>query len=131
MAFGNITVKKADATTDIVYTGVQRSGGDKSPAQYRSNTVGDAVSHRPTLKIVGEWNAQRTARRIRAEYVYPEVVEGTDGRKSIANKALLTLEALIPQGMADTDIAEYAAQVSNLLGSYALKEALGSGYAAT
>lgn len=43
----NITVKKNDGTTDVIYTGVAPSAGDKSPAVLRNNSLGSAAAFHP------------------------------------------------------------------------------------
>lgn len=35
----NITVKKADGTTDVVYTALTPAGGDNSPARWSANAL--------------------------------------------------------------------------------------------
>lgn len=130
-SLANITVKKNDGSTDITYTGVAASAGDKSPALWRSNTVGDAAAQRPFLQATSEWNGPKDARRVRYTFQYPYVVEGTDGRKRVAARVNADLTVTIPQEIDDDDINEAAAQFSNLIGATLTKDVLKSGFAPT
>jgi hypothetical protein len=49
-ALADITVKMADGTTNITYTGIVPSAGDKTPAVWRSNSVGGSIGQRPELR---------------------------------------------------------------------------------
>jgi len=127
----DITVKKANGTTDIVFTGVVPSSGDKSPAIWRSNSVGSAQAHKPELTIISQYNGPRTARRVGAKFVYPTLVTGSDGRISVSDRAIGDVTVTLPQAMNDSDIAEFANQFVNLLYSALVRAQLQSGYAAT
>lgn len=127
----NITVKKNDGTTDIVYTAVVPSAGDKSPAVWRSNTIGTAPAHRPELRVTSQPNGQATARRIEGTLMYPQTVTGSDGKITVANKAFLSFSALVPQSMTDADINEFVSQGANLVASTLMKDVVKSGYAPT
>lgn len=127
----DITIKKANGTTDIVFTGVIPSSGDKSPAVWRSNTVGTAQAHKPELLISSTFNGPRTARRLTGKFTYPTLVTGSDGRTSVSDRAIGDFTATLPQLMADADIAEFAQQFANLVASALVRAQLQSGYAAT
>jgi hypothetical protein len=125
----NITVKKNDGTTDVVYTAVTPSAGDKSPAVWRNNTVGSAMSHRPDFRVSSRDSGPGTARRVEATYVYPTTAVGTDGRVNVVDKAILTLSFVLPKGMPETDVNEAVSQSMNLLASALNKDTFKSGYA--
>lgn len=127
----NITVKKNDGTTDVVYTGVVPSAGDKTPAIFRSNTVGTAPNQRPELRVMSDYNGPRTARRVSGSFMYPTVVTGTDGKISVADRGVLTYSFVLPQGMLDADINEAVSQAVNLLASTLIKDSFKQGYAPT
>lgn len=127
----NITIKKNDGTTDVVYTGVVPSAGDKSPAIWRCNSVGTAADQRPEVSVESAFNGPRTARRVSGSYMYPTTVVGSDGKISVSNKAVLTFSFLAPRGMPDADVNEAASQAVNLLASPLFKSMLQSGYSAT
>lgn len=126
---GNQTVKKADGITDIVWASVQQSSGDRSPAVWRSNTVGTANAHRPTLKTSSRPNGPGNARRVEFRINFPESVVGGDGVTRITNAFILEGTAVIPEGMADAVKAEAVHQSCNLLGHADFKAQLIEGYA--
>lgn len=125
----NITVKKNDGTTDVVYTQQIPSAGDKSPAIWRNLTVGSAASHRPELKVHTQSNGNATARRVNFNFMYPTLVTGSDGRTSVSDRLLITISALVPLGMPDVDLNEGVAQGLNLAASSLIKDTLKSGFA--
>lgn len=125
----NKTVKKNDGTTDIVFTAIQASGGDSSPAVYRSETVGTAVAHRPRLEVSSRANGPKTARRVEGVFYYPTTITGSDGKISVVDKAVGGFTFLGPLAMPSVDLNEAASQFSNLLGHADMKAMLKTGYA--
>lgn len=127
----DITVKKNDGTTDVTYTGVIPSAGDKSAAVWRNNAVATAAAHRPELQMTSQWNGPRTARRVASKYTYPALAVGSDGKINVADKAILEVNVLLPQSMPDSDINEFVSQGLNLAASTLYKNCAKVGYAAT
>lgn len=127
----NITIKKNDGTTDVIYTAVSPSGGERSPAVWRNNTVGTAAAHRPTFQLSARKNGPGTARRMEGQYVYPTTITGTDGKISVADKAIFDITAVLPQGMPQTDLDEAVSQCFNLLAATLNKDCFKAGYSAT
>lgn len=127
----NITVKKNDGTTDVLYTAVVPSAGDKTPAIWRNLTVGTAASHRPDLRIQSRDNGTNSARRVEGVFTYPTLVTGSDGKVNVADKLVLNISAVVPKGMPDVDVNEAVSQSANLIASALLKDTMKSGYAPT
>nr|UUW21308.1 MAG: hypothetical protein [Sanya fiers-like virus 19] len=127
----NIVVKKNDGTTDVTYTGVVPSAGDKSPAIWRNNGVGAAAAFRPELTLTSAPNGTKTARRVAYRYVYPSTAVGSDGKTNVVDRFILEGTALVPMGMADVDVNEGVAQSCNLLASSLIKSSIQSGFAPT
>jgi carbon monoxide dehydrogenase subunit G len=127
----NITVKKNDNTTDITWSVIQASGGENSPAVWRSNTIGTAPAQRPELRIQSKWNGDQTARRLDISATYPTLTTGSDGKVNVAARANLTASMVVPASMLDTDTNEACAQFVNLLASSLIKSSLQAGYAPT
>jgi hypothetical protein len=125
----NMTVKKNDGTTDILYTAVVASGGDKSPAVWRSNTVGTAAGQRPELRVQSRPNGDGTARRVDGSFTYPSLVTGSDGKINVASRFNLTFSGVVPLGMLDTDLNEASAQSMNLMAQALIKSVFQSGFA--
>lgn len=68
----NITIKKANGTTDIVWTGLRRSGqGPKAPAVWRSDTVSAIPGNRPTFKLSDRPNKDGSTSVMEYQYDYP------------------------------------------------------------
>lgn len=127
----NITVKKNDGTTDIVYTSISPSSGDNTPAVWRSQTVGSAVSHQPELRV-SAGNTGKNARRVRGTFMYPQIsTNTTTGVTSVVNKAFGSFEALEPRDMSSADINEFASQFANLVASALMKQCLKEGVSAS
>ncbi len=131
-AMANITVKKADGTTDIVYSGISPSAGDTVPALWRCEAVSTAAGLRPTLQMLTKWNGPRTARRMEASFQYPEIV--TDSVTSVSrvrNRIPVTISAVIPVEVPDSVVNEAVAQAFNLVASALFKSSTSSGFAPT
>lgn len=130
-AMAAITVKKNDGTTDQVWTNVQASGGDKSPAIWRNTSVGTAASFNPSMKQTSRPNGDGTVRRVEGVIAWPQTVVGTDGLTRVVNTFLLKFEGVVPQGMPPADVNEAASQSTNLVASVLMKDSLKTGFAAT
>lgn len=127
----NITVKKNDGSTDIVWTAVQASGGESSPAVWRSNTIGTGPSQRPEIRLQSKWNGDQTARRLDISGTYPTLATAADGSVSVIARCNVQASVVVPMGMLDTDINEACAQLMNLMSSSLFKSSLQAGYAPT
>lgn len=127
----NLTVKKNDGVTDITYTAVVPSAGDKSPAVWRSQTVGSAAAHQPEIRLSSRSNGTGTARRLEGQGTYPSLVTGTDGRVSVADRVVLSVSGVIPQGMPAADVNEAVSQLLNGFATVLIKDSFKTGYAPT
>lgn len=128
----NLTVKKADGTTDIVYTAVSPSGGDGVPAMWRSNTVGTAFSHRPEFRIWFRESSDARQRVAKSTYKYPQIsTDTTTGLTSVVNTAFLSTSGNLPKGMPAADIKEACYQHANILASALIKLSMEEGVAPT
>jgi len=127
----NMTVKKNDGTTDIVWTGVVPSAGDKTPAVWKSQTVGTADSQRPELKLSSRDNGPATARRLDGTFTYPTLATGSDGKVNVVDRMIINISAVKPKAMIDADVNEAVSQAMNLFGSTLIKDSFKQGYAPT
>lgn len=130
-AIANIVVKKNDGTTDVTYTAIVPSSGDKNAAVWRNQSVGTAAAHRPEYRISSEFNGPRTARRVKETYVYPVTAVGTDGKTNVVDKAIKEVTWTLPVTMPDADINEFVSQGANLDASTLIKDSVKTGYAPT
>lgn len=125
----NVTIKKFDGVTDVVWTAVQASGGDKSPAIWRNLTVGVAPAFMPEARMMSRSNADNTVRRIEGTVDWKQSALGTDGITRKVNVGLVKFEAVVPQGMLLADLNEFTAQSCNFVGSALTKLCLKDGFA--
>lgn len=116
-ALDNITVKKADGTTDVIYTAIAGAASDGSPALFRNNAVGTTVAERPTLLIAAKDNGPKTARRVNVDFSWPLVTTDAGGNKVVSGRATGSASFLAPQNQAYAVIEEQAHQFGNLIGS--------------
>lgn len=125
----NITVKKADGTTDVVYTAVAGSSGDKTPAIWRCQTVGQSPAEYPTLTLASRSNGANTARRVDFAYTWPTTSQDAGGNKVVNGRANLVGSFLVPQNQTTSVIQEQVYQALNLLASSLVKQAVAEGFA--
>lgn len=131
-SIANITVKKNDGTTDITYTAVVPSAGDKSPAIWRSQTVGTAASHQPEFRMTSRANGTGSGRRVDMHAQYPTLVTSpADGRVSVADRLVFDVSVLVPLGMLTADVNEAVSQFHNILAQTLVKDSVKTGFAPT
>jgi len=131
-ALANIVVKKADGTTDVTYTGIVPSAGDKTPAVWRQNSYGGSIGQRPELRMQTSSNGDASSRRVVINFTYPSLfTDTTTSRVQIDKRLNFTLTGAVPVEMTDTDLNEAIAQGFNLLASTLIKQSASSGYAPT
>lgn len=125
----NLTIKKADGTTDVTYTVQIASGGDKSPAIWKDLTASAFPNARPSLSCESAWNGTKTARRVNMRFEYPYMITNSDGTTTIVNRELGTVTWIQPQDIPDTVAAEASAQFANLMATALIKSVMATGYA--
>lgn len=131
----NVTVKKADGTTDIIYDALSGSGGDGSPAVWRQDTGAPAaqpVGLRKIFKLWTLWNGPKTARQAKFNYVAPYVLlDTTTSAYSAKDRVVIDGIVTVPQAIPPTEINEAIYQACNLLAATLIKQSIAAGYAAT
>lgn len=132
-SMANITVKKSDGTTDIVYDALTGAGSDGSPAAWRQDTGATAtlpVGLRALFWLKSIWNGPKTARKLPFRYERPYATQDTTtNRWSSLDKLVIEGVATVPQGMPPTEINEGVAQGCNILASALIKSSMQTGYA--
>lgn len=126
----DLVAKKNDGTTNVTYSLVVASGGDRNPAVFRDNALSTIPKNRSRLTIEARSNAAGTARRIQTEYSYPYIVT-VAGIESVTDVIPISVSAAIPAGIPDSVVAEAVSQWANLHGGSLVKDSLKSGYAPT
>lgn len=120
----NITVKKNDGTTDVIYGVLEGRSGD-NPARWMAPALGATPATQPELRV-GSRQVNGTEKgKVIATFMYPySVVNTTTGVTSIQSKEMLRLEYTgdreIPQAVRD----EAVSQGMNLLASASFKTQL-------
>jgi len=127
----NITVKKNDGTTDIIYTAIEGRSGD-NPARLKAPALGATPLTQPELRVGSKVVQNSDRAKVIATFVYPyAVVNSTTGVTSIAEREVFRLEYTgsnaIPQATRD----EAVSQGMNLLASPSFKTMLKELAAAT
>lgn len=127
----NITVKKADGTTDQVWTAVQPSAGLKSPAVWENHDVGTTRATRPTLQLKAADNGPGSARRLDAIVSWP--VAGTDayGRSVVVDRIPISFTATMPNNVPLNVAEEAVAQSFNLFASALIVQCVTEGNSAS
>lgn len=131
-SMANITVKKNDGTTDIIYNALTASAGDNVAAQWRNESGGSQPNAKPSMSMVSKYNSNRTARRVDIEYRYPQIyTDTTTGLVSVTNVIPISFSVALPLGAPDAAINEAVAQATNLLSSTLVRDSLKAGFAPT
>lgn len=126
----NITVKAADGRTDVTYTAKVPSAGDKSPAIWKNDHVGNVLAAKPTLSVQSSSNGNRSSRRVKSKFTWPKQRVDAAGNTLVQGGAILEVSALVPQDMTATEIDEFVAQGLNLGASELFKSMVRDGYSA-
>jgi len=131
-SMADITVKKNDTTTDIVYNAMAPSSGDGVPAIWRNESGGAAAAFKPTLTLSSKYNGPKTARRLNGEYKYPQIAtDSTTGLTVVVNTIPISFSVALPVSVPQTAIDEACAQFANLLDSSLIQLALKAGFSPT
>lgn len=133
-AAADITVKKKDGTTDIIYNVVSASGGDGAPAVWRQDTGAAAalpVGLRSTFSLSSKWNGPKTARQVKASFVMPYAVQdSTTTLYSAKDRVVCEFIITMPQAIPSANLDE-AYQICHLISSTLFKQSVAGGYAPT
>lgn len=128
----NITVKKADGTTDIVWTAATPSSGDSVPAVWRSNTVAAIIGHRPKMTLLVRDNAAKTGRVVQGVVQFPHTfTDSGSGKISLIATTPVRFEATLPGNVPLADLKEAIYQAGNLFVSALVRSAMEEQYAPT
>lgn len=129
-AMANITVKKADGTTDVVYTAVQPSAGDTVPSRWCALTGAPTMASRPTFEFKARDNGPKTGRRVEWNFSFPETAV-INGVTAVVNKLTASGTLYVSNGMTSTVAKEGAYQMANLIASALVKQMMEEMNAAT
>lgn len=128
-SMANITIKKADGTTDVIWTALQASAGDGMSATWRNNTVGTTLAQRPTLSLGSKWNGPKSGRRITGNFAWPITQTDSAGNVVVTGVNPGTFSFLSVQNQDPALIKEQAYQFAHLVASAIVKASMEEGYA--
>lgn len=128
-ALANITVKKNDGTTDVVYTATQPATGDQ-PAVFFAPALGATLTTRPELRIAHRAALAGKMKKVTGTVMMPySVVNTTTGLTSVENRVMFKCEGTMPQDTPSAIIDEGVAQAVNLFASALFKSSCKEGFA--
>lgn len=127
----NITVKKADGTTDQVWTAVQPSAGLKSPAVWENQSVGTTRATRPTFALRAMDNGPSTARKVEGTVLWPAAGTDAYGRSVVVDRIPISFTATVPNNVTLNISGEAVAQAFNLFASALVVECVVEGNSAS
>ena len=127
----NITVKKADGTTLVVFNAASPSAGDLSPAVWRQNAASGIIGHRPKVTLVVRDNAAKTGRVFQSAGSFPITHTDTNGKVTLLATVPLRFEGTLPAGVTDSQLEEAVIQYGNVVCSDLFRAALKEQYAPT
>jgi hypothetical protein len=127
----NLTVKKNDDSTDVVYTAVVGASGD-TPAQYRAPALGATASTKPELRIINKKVPRKGAlTRTVATMMRPySVLNTTTGITTVEKRLYGRVELDFDPDVPATEQDEFVSQFFNLLDHADVKAQFKAGQAA-
>jgi len=127
----NIVVKKADGSTDVTYTSVVASAGDKSEALWRNTALGASPNLQPWLRVRSQFNGPRTVRRVEGSYGYYSTYTDSNDQEQVKASVVGSFVFQVPMVANSDDASEASAQFGNILASTLMKAVNSSGFAPT
>lgn len=124
----DIIVKKADGSTNITYTAIAGSAGDKSPAMWRSDSSATMRSNRDVVTLTCQDNGPKTARRSTAKAVMP-VARMVNAVELVTDKIIGDLSIVVPNALTDAEISEKVDQLLNMFACPVFRAAFKAGLA--
>lgn len=124
----NITVKKADGTTDVIYTALVGAGADGTPSRHRAEAGGQVVGWRPLLTIFAKPNTNGSGRSVTGRFKFP-VVRSVGGVDTLIGTVPLEISGTVGNGFTQSEIDEAVAQGFNLFSSVQVRDSFKQAYA--
>lgn len=116
----DVTVKKADGTTNVVFKAVTRAAGDKSPARFAQVTGFPVAADRPSIAISSRSVSGTTGgvRGLTIDGIFPIVLSNGEKR----HVTLKGAQVLVPLDAPTADVTEGVHQLLNVAASAAVKD---------
>jgi len=122
----DITVKKADNVTNVVYVKHSPSAGDKTPAVWKQNALSTIPMHRPVFTFMTKDNGPKTARQFTATLKYP-IVSIENSVPVLKAITPITATGTLPMNVSALDVKEAAYQFGNLMVDALIRASLDEG----
>lgn len=126
-AIANLTVKKNDGTTDIVYVAKTGSAGDNSPAVWIADSSATIRGNRTVFQMWTSYNGPRTARKVRCA-INMAALATVNGLETRVATVPAEVNFTLPTNADETVLNEVVSQFINLVN--AVKADIKAGYAA-
>lgn len=126
----DISVKKADGTTNVTYTALTPSAGDTVAARWRENTQAAVVGNRPAAMQFARMNGTGRARVVTTRVRFP-IVRSEGGVTTLIGILPMELSGTISDSFSQSEIDEAVAQSINLFSSTLIRSGYTTGYAPT
>jgi len=131
----DITIKKSDLTTDIIYAGLVGSGGDGTWATWRQDAGQPAsfpTGFRPKFELMTKYNGPKTARQVQYKYSYPVAyLDSTTGVYKSSDKVYGEGFLTLPLSASPNVCWEAAFEMAHMVASAAVKTVFGNGFNVT
>lgn len=130
----DLTVKKADNTTDVIYKGVSPASGEGVPAVWKNQTVGTTPGQQPELRIASRARSKKGVpyRLWSGSYKYPKAVSNVStGELTLSDGVTVTFAVDSNQTMSSVESKEAVYQCFHLLALAVMKQAAADGYSFT
>lgn len=127
----NLTVKKYDGTTDVLFTLISGAPGDKLPAIWRNEAFDAIAGNRPLFTVLSKKIQNGGNKRlVEAKLQMPELyTDSTTAITSVRLKDVISLAFTVDLNGKDVTHQECVAQFLNLMNSPAMRAVLISGFA--
>lgn len=129
-AIANITIKKADNVTDLVYSALTGSPGDGTPAKWRNEDITLPIGQRSNLTTVTKPNGKGDARQVQLRYRRP-VIRTVNSVPVLIGTIPFEINATLGEQYTQAEIDEAVAQALNIAAVVAIRDVFKTGYSPT
>lgn len=127
----SLPITKADNVTAVTYTGLN-PGSDSAPSLWKAPPLLTIEASRPQLQVATRNNGPKTARRVTANFMYPQAyTDTTTGLVQVKNMILFECSGLLPVAMTPTEMTEATNQFMKLLSTALVQSLYTTGYNAS
>lgn len=126
----DITVKKADGTSDVLLSAIVGAANDQTPAIWRNRVNSTVPLAQPEFTLASRDNGNKSGRRMSHSGVWPVAYQDPSNNLfKVTSQASGSGSFLLPSNMDPAQIKEFVYQYTNWLASALVREALNERYA--